>query len=140
MSDVKMNTPAYLQPTHSPAPMDASGMGATMGYAATNEKDRLHEVSGMPIHVQGQNHAQTQGHSQDIAHEVSAQSEPRYTAYNPTIANQHESSYTTYSQSSGQDLSGAQSYTNTEKSSHDFLKGQQSSPGVWELPEQRGAH
>lgn len=137
MSDVKMNyTPSHPQPTTSPASTDAGGMGATMGHAAaTNENDRFHEVSGVPMHVQGQN--QTQTH-QGQSHEVSAQSEPRYTAYSSPMTHQ-ESSYTTYTQSSVQDVSRTQSPAHTQTtSSHDYLNNGQSR--VWELPGQRGPH
>lgn len=137
LSDVKMDyTPSYPQTTTHPTPTDAGGMGATMGHAAaTNEKDRFHEVSGVPMHIQGQNPTQTQ---QGQSHEVSTQSEPRYTAYSrPTT--QQGSSYTTYTQSSVDDGSGTQSPIHTQiTSSQERLNNGQ--PSVWELPEQRGLH
>ena len=129
------NTPAFPKPASSP--VDAGGMRAFMGHAAANGKDQLHEVSA-ELMGQGQTQGQGQGQSQDAFHEVSTQSEPRYAAYTPTFSNQHESSFTTYTQSSVvQELSDTQSSTiNIQTSTQDPFSGQRSSPAPWDLSEE----
>ncbi|MCJ1463340.1 hypothetical protein MMC07_001947 [Pseudocyphellaria aurata] len=127
----------YPQPPNSSAATDAGGMAATMGNSTPNEHHHSHEVSGVPMRVQDQDQFQKQDQSLGAVHEVSAQSEPRYTAYSP---NQHESSYTTYTQNFVQDHSGTQSYHNTQTSSQEPLSGHQSSPRPWEISELRGSH
>lgn len=136
VGEMDIKTSDYPKPPISPANVDTSGMGATLGHSTSNKQDQFHEVSGEPIHFQGQNQNQSQGQSQGTFHEVSAQPEPRYIAYSPNLSSQQESSYTTYTQSSAQESSGTQSNTITNES----FSGQRNSPGPWELAEQRRAH
>lgn len=141
MNDVKTNSQAYPHPPKSPLAIDTGGMGAKIGGHAAANDHQVYEVPAESTHVQGQNQAQTQGRALGTVHEVPAQPEPKYIAYSPTFSTQHESSYTTYTQSSIPELSGTQSDTiPTQTSTHETFNGQQSSPGVWELPEQRGPH
>lgn len=141
MDDVKTNSQAYPLPPKSPIAIDTGGMGAKIGGHAAANDHQVYEVPAESTHVQGQNQAQTQGWGQDTVHEVPAQPEPKYTAYSPTFSTQHESSYTTYTRSSIPELSSTQSNTiPTQTSTHESLSGQQFSPGIWELPEQRRPH
>ena len=135
VGEMEIKASDYPKPPSSPANVNTSGIGATLGHSTSNKQDQVHEVSGEPMHFQGQNQNQSQGQSQGTFHEVPAQPEPRYIPYSPPLSSQQESSYNTYSQNSAQDFSGTQSNTIP----NDSFGGQRNSPGPWELPEQRTA-
>lgn len=106
VSDVENTAPGYFKPPSSPTITEAGGMGVKTGHTTTDDKDQLHEVSGVPIHAQDQKQSQLHGQSQGFTvHEISAQPEPKYTAYNPTFPTQHEQSFNPYTQSSVPELS-----------------------------------
>lgn len=139
VGDVENSASNYFKPPSSPIITEAGGMGAKIGHTATNDKDQLHEVSGVPIHVQDQNQSQFQGQSQGIAvHEISAQPEPKYTAYSPTLSTQHEQSFNTYTQSSVPEWSSTRiknHQQNNQTSINEGFRKQPSSSDVWELPQ-----